>query len=64
MDDTRFIGNYVSMGNPHLVIFVNNVENIDIEKLHLNYDFNKVNLLIEEEKNYSKQFLDSVLKTN
>lgn len=39
-------------------------ENIDIEKLHLNYDFNKVNLLIEEEKNYSKQFLDSVLKTN
>ena len=26
-------------------------ENIDIEKLHLNYDFNKVNLLIEEEKN-------------
>lgn len=30
--DTRFIGNYVSMGNPHLVIFVNNVENIDIEK--------------------------------
>ncbi len=31
-DDTRFIGNYVSMGNPHLVIFVNNVENIDIEK--------------------------------
>ena len=64
VDDTRFIGNYVSMGNPHLVIFVNNVENIDIEKLHLNYDFNKVNLLIEEEKNYSKQFLDSVLKTN
>ena len=32
VDDTRFIGNYVSMGNPHLVIFVNNVENIDIEK--------------------------------
>lgn len=32
VDDTRFIGNNVSMGNPHLVIFVNNVENIDIEK--------------------------------
>ncbi len=32
VDDTRFIGNYVSMGNPHLVIFVNNVEKIDIEK--------------------------------
>ena len=32
VDDTRFIGNYVSMGNPHLVIFENNVENIDIEK--------------------------------
>lgn len=32
VDDTRFIGNYVSMWNPHLVIFVNNVENIDIEK--------------------------------
>lgn len=32
VDDTRFIGNYVSMGTPHLVIFVNNVENIDIEK--------------------------------
>ena len=33
VDDTRFIGNYVSMGNPHLVIFVNNVENIDIENV-------------------------------
>ena len=32
VDDTKFIGTYVSMGNPHLVIFVNNVENIDIEK--------------------------------
>ena len=32
VDDTRFIGNYVSMGNPHLVIFVNNVEILDIEK--------------------------------
>ena len=34
VDDTRFIGNYVSMGNPHLVIFVNNVENIDIKTLN------------------------------
>ena len=32
VDDNRFIGNYISMGNPHLVIFVNNVENIDVEK--------------------------------
>ena len=39
VDDTRFIGNYVSMGNPHLVIFVKYIllsahreENIDIEK--------------------------------
>ena len=32
VNDTKFIGNYISMGNPHLVIFVNNVENIDIEK--------------------------------
>ena len=32
IDNTKFIGNYISMGNPHLVIFVNNVENIDIGK--------------------------------
>ena len=30
--DKNFIGNYVSVGNPHLVIFVNNVDNININE--------------------------------
>lgn len=32
VDSTKFIGNYISMGNPHLVVFVNNVESLDINK--------------------------------
>ena len=32
LNDNKFIGNYISMGNPHIVIFVNNVDKIDIEK--------------------------------
>lgn len=39
-------------------------EHTDMEKLHLDYDFDKVNLLIEEEKINSKRFLDSVLQTD
>lgn len=26
LNDNKFIGNYISMGNPHIVIFVNNVD--------------------------------------
>lgn len=32
LNDNNFIGNYISMGNPHIVIFVNNVDKIDVEK--------------------------------
>lgn len=32
LNDNKFIGNYISMGNPHIVIFVNNVDKIDVEK--------------------------------
>lgn len=37
-------------------------EDIDLNTLHFDYDFNKVNSLIDKEKRVSKQFLDSVLR--
>ena len=47
--DQKFIGNYVSVGNPHLVIFVNNVDNININEYgpiieNMNCFPNKINV--------------------
>ena len=47
--NTKFIGNYISMGNPHLVVFVNNVESLDINKYgkvieNMEYFPNKTNI--------------------
>ena len=38
-DGKRYVGTFVSMGNPHFVIFTDDVENIDLEKVGPTLEF-------------------------